>query len=164
MSLVQGWYRGRFFVPPHINGSYMWKRALHRVGTRNRPLYHPTHIYKKGVLGVETKRKQYIYVLKLIPTLLDERNWTAKEEDIVGRHFRKLQDLLAEGKLILAGKTDGLDERTFGIVIFEADSEEEARTIMNSDPAVAEGIMTAELFPYTVALLRGARGTRGAND
>lgn len=68
----------------------------------------------------------------------------------------KLQGLLKEGKLILAGKTEGLDSKTFGIVIFEADSEEEAKMIMDSDPAVLEGIMTAELHPYRVALMRGS--------
>ena len=99
-------------------------------------------------------KKQFIYVLKLIPALLDEKNWTGEEEAIVERHFTKLKDLLEEGKLILAGKTDGPDGKTFGIVIFEANSEDEARLIMESDPAVAEGIMQAELFPYRVALLR----------
>lgn len=99
-------------------------------------------------------RKQFIYVLKLIPELLDERNWTEKEEDIVSRHFAGLQELLREGKLILAGKTDGLDEKTFGILIFEADNEDEARLIMENDPAISEGIMKAELFNYTVALMK----------
>lgn len=41
-----------------------------------------------------------------------------------------------------------------GIVILEVESEEEARALMQSDPAVADGIMTAELFPYSVALIR----------
>jgi hypothetical protein len=31
-------------------------------------------------------KKQFIYVLKLIPALLDEKNWTEKEETIVKRH------------------------------------------------------------------------------
>ena len=99
-------------------------------------------------------KQQFIYILKLIPALLDEKNRTAKEEAIVARHFAKLKGLLEEGKLILAGKTVGLDERTFGVVIFEADSEEEARFLMETDPAVEEGIMTAELFPYRFALWR----------
>lgn len=103
---------------------------------------------------MRNERKQYIYVLKLIPALLNEKNWTAKEEAITDRHFAKLQGLLKDGKLVLAGKTDGLDERTFGIVIFEADSEEEAKQVMKDDPAVAEGIMRAELFPYRVALIK----------
>lgn len=100
------------------------------------------------------EKKQFIYVLKLIPSLLNSNNWTEKEEKTVDRHFANLQKLLNEGKLILAGKTSGLDEKTFGIVILEVESEAEALTIMKNDPAVAEGIMQAELFPYRVALLR----------
>jgi uncharacterized protein YciI len=99
-------------------------------------------------------KKQFIYVLKLIPSLLNEDNWTEREEKIVDKHFAKLQVLLAEGKLVLAGKTLGIDEKTFGIVILEVESEEEALTIMENDPAVAEGIMKAELFPYKIALFR----------
>lgn len=98
-------------------------------------------------------KKQFIYVLKLIPKLLEETNWTEKEEDIVNRHFNELKKLLSEGKLILAGRTLNMDEKTFGIVILEVDSEKEAENIMKNDPAVAEGIMTAELFPYRVALI-----------
>lgn len=103
---------------------------------------------------MHNKKKQYIYVLKLIPSLLNESNWTKKEEDIVDKHFKKLQDLLKEEKLILAGKTVGLDEQTFGIVIIEVDSEEEALSIMNNDPTVKEEIMKAQLFEYNVALIR----------
>jgi uncharacterized protein YciI len=99
-------------------------------------------------------KRQFIYVLKLVPALLDEKNWTEKEESIVERHFLKLQRLLEAGTLILAGKTDGSDDKTFGIVILEAESEEEAKLIMFNDPAVAEGIMKAELFPYKVALMK----------
>lgn len=103
---------------------------------------------------MENEKKQFIYVLKLIPYLLDENNWTEREEKIVNKHFVELQELLKEGKLVLAGRTLNMDEKTFGIVILEVDSEEEARTIMKNDPAVAEEIMTAELFPYRVALIK----------
>ncbi len=99
-------------------------------------------------------RFQFIYVLKPIPRLLKEENWTEKEESITNRHFAYLQKKLAEGNLILAGKTGGMDEKTFGIVIIEVDSEEEAYTMMNNDPGISEGIMTAELYPYKVALMR----------
>jgi uncharacterized protein YciI len=69
--------------------------------------------------------------------------------------FCQVQALLLEGKLLLAGKTAGIDEKTFGIVLLEVESGEEARALMESDPSVAEGIMTAELYPYRVALMRG---------
>lgn len=100
------------------------------------------------------EKKQFIYVLRLIPFLLNQENWTGREEKIVDKHFDRLQKLLEEGKLVLAGKTAGIDEKTFGIVILEVESEEEAKAIMENDPCVAEGIMTAELYPYKVALLR----------
>lgn len=100
------------------------------------------------------RKNQYIYVLRLVPRLLTEENWTDRDEEIVDRHFRNLQKLLKDGKLILAGKTDGLDQKTFGIVIFEAASKDEAIEMMNHDPCVAEGIMVAELYPYTVALMK----------
>ncbi|MFD2445131.1 YciI family protein [Bacillus sp. CGMCC 1.16607] len=95
---------------------------------------------------------QFLYKLKLIPELLDEANWTDKENNMVYEHFKVLQELLKENKLIMAGKTDNLDETTFGIVILQVDSEEAARTIMENDPTVKGGIMTAQLYPYRVAL------------
>lgn len=97
--------------------------------------------------------KQYIYVLKLIPELLDEDNWTEKENEIVARHFKVLQSLQGDGKLILAGRTLDMDQNSFGIVILKANDNEEARTLMENDPAVKEGIMTAKLHPYRVALI-----------
>jgi uncharacterized protein len=103
------------------------------------------------------ERQQYLYKLKLVEKLTEDKNWTDKENETVARHFAYLQRMLNDRKLILAGKTKGLDASTFGIVIFEADTEEEALTMMNADPAVKEGIMTAELFPYQVALMQDLR-------
>ncbi|MFS0862936.1 YciI family protein [Fredinandcohnia sp. 179-A 10B2 NHS] len=96
--------------------------------------------------------EQYIYTLKLIPRLLDERNWTEKENEIVQAHFNQLKRLMEEDKVVLAGRTLNDDESTFGIVILQTNSEAEAREIMEYDPAVKKGIMNAELYPYRVAL------------
>ena len=103
------------------------------------------------------EKQQFIYVLKLVPHLLDEKNWTDVEENIVSRHFEALERLKQRGKLILAGRTLNFDEKTFGIVIFEAESEQDANVIMENDPAVKEKVMTAELFPYRVALMAGMK-------
>ncbi|NYE09091.1 uncharacterized protein YciI [Bacillus niacini] len=100
------------------------------------------------------EKLQFLYKLNLIPSLLEEANWTEKEEAIVQNHFEVLQGLLQEGKLILAGRTLNMDPSGMGIVILEVDSEEEARELMENDPAVKEGIMEAQLFPYRVALIR----------
>lgn len=105
-----------------------------------------------GETSVE--KQQYLYRLKLVPRLVDDANWTDRENKIVGEHFERLKKMLNEGTLVLAGRTLNKDETAFGIVVFEATSEEEAREIMKGDPAVREGVMTAELFPYRVALIR----------
>ncbi|MDF2629941.1 MAG: hypothetical protein K0R39_3772 [Symbiobacteriaceae bacterium] len=77
---------------------------------------------------------------------------TPAEQAIVGAHFSYLQALLAEGKLIMAAPAA---DYSFGLTIFEAESEDEARRIMEGDPAVQNGVMTAELIPIKIALLRG---------
>lgn len=79
---------------------------------------------------MKEKVKQFIYVLKPVERLLIEENWTEADEQIIARHFTYLKNLKQEGKLLLAGKTVGLDEKTFGIVIFEAESLEEASVMM----------------------------------
>ena len=98
------------------------------------------------------EKLQFLYQLKLIPSLLDQANWTEKENSIVQHHFEVLQNLQEEGRLLLAGRTLNLDP--IGIVILEVDTEEEAIELMHNDPAVKEGIMEAQLFPYRVALYK----------
>lgn len=98
--------------------------------------------------------EQYIYRLQLKPTYLNQQNWTKKEEDIVGRHFRRLKQLTEERTVILAGRTLNEEESQFGIVIIEVENEEEAQRLMKTDPAIEEGLMSGELFPYHVALMR----------
>jgi uncharacterized protein len=96
--------------------------------------------------------KQYIYQLKLIPNLLEESNWSDRENSIVGEHFQQLKMLRDEGTVKLAGRTLTMDEDGFGIVIIEAESDSDARNLMENDPAVKKGIMTATLFPFHIAL------------
>ena len=99
-------------------------------------------------------KPQFIYVLK--PTRLEmlTEGATQEEAETVSRHFAYFQDLTAKGVMILMGRTQNKDESTFGIAIFEADDEAAARSIMENDPAVAGGVMTATLYPYRIALMR----------
>jgi uncharacterized protein len=79
-----------------------------------------------------------------------------RESSIVAEHFAHLQRLSAQGTLIMAGRTLNNDESTFGIVVFRAESTSAANRIMSDDPAVAQGVMHAELFPYRVAVWSAA--------
>ena len=79
---------------------------------------------------------------------------TPQEAEIISTHFNYLKGLTDRGVALLVGRTLTTDERTFGITIFEAASEEQAREIMNNDPAVIHGVMRAELYPFKVVLMR----------
>lgn len=95
----------------------------------------------------------FIYRLTLIERLIPEENWTKEDEKILGEHFQHLVSLQKKNQLLLAGKTAGQDKDTIGIVIFKADSYEDALKIMNNDPAIVNGIMTGFLQEYSIALL-----------
>jgi uncharacterized protein YciI len=78
---------------------------------------------------------------------------TEEEQQVWGVHFERLQRLLAEGVLILAGPT--LGPVNTGIAVIEAEDEAAARKLMEEDPAIASGIATGELRPFVASLLRG---------
>src|SRR2546430_17731236 len=98
------------------------------------------------------KPKQFIYVLHLVPRLYADASWTDEDRKVLQRHFVRFQEAIKAGKLILAGRTSESGDKTLGIAIFEAKDEAAARKFMEEDPAVAVGLMTAELHPFTVAL------------
>ena len=100
------------------------------------------------------KPKQFIYVLRLVPRLHADSAWTKEDNAALERHFARFQQAAKSGQLILAGRTSEPGDKTFGIAIFEAPDEVAARKFMEEDPAVAGGLMTAELHPFAVALQR----------
>ena len=95
------------------------------------------------------------FLYRIQPTRLDmlTDGGTDEENRIVGEHFAYLQSLLKDGTLVLAGRTLNTDASSFGIAIFRAEDEAAAQAIIDNDPAVKNGVMRAELFPYRVALI-----------
>ena len=76
---------------------------------------------------------------------------TEEEAAVMSEHFVYLQDLLEKEILILAGpETTG----KFGLALIETESEEEARNIMNNDPAFKKGVCGVTLYPYRISLIR----------
>ncbi|OGO20357.1 MAG: hypothetical protein A2Z14_12365 [Chloroflexi bacterium RBG_16_48_8] len=100
---------------------------------------------------IETQ--QFLYRIQPTRVEMLSEGSTEEEAEIVSAHFAYLKYLLEQGVLILAGRALNTDETSFGIVIFKAESMEKAREIMESDPAVCQGVMRAELYPYRIALM-----------
>lgn len=78
---------------------------------------------------------------------------TTEEESVWQEHFARLQRLLDEGILVLAGPT--LGRVNTGVTIFEAPDQAAALRLMEGDPVIAGGYARGELRPFRVSLLRG---------
>jgi len=105
---------------------------------------------------LEVIMNQYLYLLKPTRLGMVTEGPTESEQRIVTDHFNYLQQLLADGSAVLFGRTTNDDENTLGLVIFEAQDDGAAGAIMESDPAVQHGVMTATLLPYRIAGMRSA--------
>ncbi len=102
--------------------------------------------------GQTREKKQFVYILRLVPRLVETKNWTQEDNKVLERHLQQLQQLQKEGKLVLAGRTLVTDPT--GLVILQVETIEEARQIMQNDEAVKAKIMTAQVFPFQVSLMK----------
>jgi uncharacterized protein YciI len=99
---------------------------------------------------------QFLYRIQPSRLEMVTRGPTDEEASILLEHSHYLKSLTDQGVVLVFGRTQNNDPSTFGIVIFRAESEETARSIMNNDRAVKRGVMRAELFPYKVAGLNAS--------
>jgi len=101
-------------------------------------------------------KKQYLYRIQPTRPAMLWAGPTPDEAEMADQHFQYLQNLLTEGDLILAGRTQNTNPSSIGIMIFEAESDHAAQERMANDRAVKAGVMLAELYPYRVALMRAS--------
>jgi uncharacterized protein YciI len=90
-------------------------------------------------------RTYYMVFLKSNPNhgITDKEKLT----EIQAGHLANIGKLFEEGKLVLAGPfLDKQDVR--GIFILKVDSEEEAKALVDTDPAVIAGTLTMEIRPW----------------
>ncbi|MEZ5338046.1 MAG: YciI family protein [bacterium] len=97
--------------------------------------------------------KEWLYILRPLREAMLTEGPSPGELQVLSAHGAHLQQLLEQGSLVLAGRTQYDDMRTMGLVVLRAADEESARSLMESDPPVAAGVMSAELHPYHVAFL-----------
>lgn len=82
----------------------------------------------------------------------DEDAWTPDDEKVAAAHVARIVGATDAGIVILAGRSqDGIGP---AVVIFEMESEAEARAFMKEDPFVSEGLFGATLHPFHAAFMR----------
>ena len=80
-----------------------------------------------------------------------DANMTPEEVRTMEEHFSYLQSFLEAKKLVLAGPcVDG----AFGVIILNVKSYKEAEELIDNDPSVKAKIMTPEIHPFRISLLK----------
>ena len=100
------------------------------------------------------QKNRFVYVLRLVERLHKDDAWTKADEETIGRHFRHLKAATESGQVVVVGRTMEPGDKTFGLVIFEADNADAAKSFAESDPAVQGGVMTVEVHPFALVLMR----------
>lgn len=95
---------------------------------------------------------EFLYRLQLVRNDMLVTGPTPAEQAITAEHFAYLKELHAKGIIIFVGRTLTTDASTMGLAVFRAESEDAAGEIMDNDPAVRKGLMTATLYPFKVVL------------
>ena len=78
---------------------------------------------------------------------------TPDEARHMSDHYERLRLETEAGSVVLAGPSLRTDDHNVGVIVFRADTEADARRFVDDDPAVANGVMTAELHPFRISLL-----------
>jgi uncharacterized protein YciI len=106
----------------------------------------------QGLIGDHSTMAEWIYFIHP-PREEFAGTMTDAEQEVWSRHWERIKRLYLEGSIVLVGPT--LGRVNTGLCIFEAPDEDAARSFMNNDPAIAEGVATGELRSIRVSLLRG---------
>lgn len=73
------------------------------------------------------------------------QNMTDEEKAIMAEHLAYVDDLFKQGGVLFSGAcTDGV----LGMVVYQAESQEEALEMFESDPLVKSGIVDTEFHPF----------------
>jgi uncharacterized protein YciI len=96
--------------------------------------------------GNDNGMKGYIFVI-----LRTGPNKTTDKDSLnayFAGHMANIQKLAAEGKMIVAGPFGKNENQFRGLFILNTTSNEEARKMLDGDPAVKDGIFTADLYTW----------------
>ncbi|MCL2785726.1 MAG: YciI family protein [Methanomassiliicoccaceae archaeon] len=88
---------------------------------------------------------------KLVYVMMIERGKTYNRinKAMVIKHVNRIKELDDDGRLVLCGPTKGYSG-VAGMIIFKAESQEEAETICRLEPFVVEGYATYKLFSLRI--------------
>jgi uncharacterized protein YciI len=120
------------------------ERTIASDSTILNPNYNPELAVKLGADDYGMKR----YILVILKTGSNQTT----DKDFINKCFRGHMDninrLVEDGKLVVAGPLGSNDKTYRGIFILNAATPEEADLLLQTDPAIKERLLDAELYPW----------------
>jgi len=111
-------------------------------------------LYGQDARGTGEKDASHFIVVFRFQRQTFQQDATPEEGKIVATHLQYLKDLHAKGKIVYAGfRKDAVD----GIVVFETASRDEAKRLVEDDPAVKTRLFAWELHDFKTVLIRGVK-------
>ncbi|MGC1618814.1 MAG: YciI family protein [Candidatus Acidiferrum sp.] len=98
--------------------------------------------------------KAHFFVELIPPRPTFPMDITPEEKLLMQEHARYTHEGFASGKILIYGPVMALGG-AFGIAVFEAQNEAEARQFVENDPTVRAGLNTFDVSPMRVAEARG---------
>jgi uncharacterized protein YciI len=90
--------------------------------------------------------KMYVLViLKSGPVIIENKKTT---DSLFVGHLKNIQRLANEGKLVVAGPLQKNEKSYRGIFILNVKTTEEAKTLLQTDPAIKAQLLDSELFEW----------------
>jgi len=118
--------------------------AEEKDSTVSNPNYDLRLAQKLGADDYGMKR----YMLVMLKTGTNQTTDTDFINACFRGHMENINRLAAEGKLIVAGPLGKNEKNYRGIFILDATTLEEAEALLQTDPAISEGLLYAELFNW----------------
>jgi len=89
------------------------------------------------------------YVIVILTTGTAKIEDKTKMAELMKGHMSNIGKLAKEGKITVAGPFSEKNQRNYrGMFIFNTKSKEEAESWVKTDPAVAAGVFSYEIFPW----------------
>ena len=108
------------------------------------PDYDPALAKKLGAY----ERGMKMYVLVILKTGPNNETDSVKRANLFAGHFRSINNLAEQKKLIVAGPLDKNKSAYRGIFILDVPTFEEAADLLQNDPTIKERIFDAEYFNW----------------
>jgi uncharacterized protein YciI len=131
--------------------------------SQDAPGAEPPPVYSKGN---KQKIEAYVVLLRLRHDLFlrwkESGKWPDDKEAnaALAAHGEYWAKQLAEGRAILAGGMDGDYWDNVALIVFEAESAEQAQKIAKEDPAVKAYVFQAQVRPFGVSFITNKYGRK----